>query len=596
MEEDSLSRKLVAILHADVVSSTTLVQIDEGLAHNRIQQTFHRLSETIYAYGGITRELRGDALVAEFGRASDAVTAAIAFQAQNEDLNADLNDEIIPTVRIGISLGEVIIADNTITGAGVVLAQRLEQLAEPGGVVVQGSVSETVPTRLPLEFNSLGEQSLKGFDQPVRAFIVKLKSGEQIPVSESRRATPEVGTVNVDEQLPLELPNKPSIAVLPFTNMSADPEQEYFADGITEDVITELSKISGLLVISRNSTFTYKGKATKAQDVCRDLGVHYMLEGSVRKAGQQVRITAQLIDGLSGGHLWAERYDRGLADIFAVQDDVTEKIVDALEVKLITDAGDRPARMETNNPEAYDFVLRGREQFRLFSMEGNLNASRLYEQAIELDPNYAAAYAGLAMTYLHVWFQGTPDALEKAYDLALKANELSPSLPLVCEALGNVQLFRRQYDEAVAVARRWIEIEPGNADTYANLAGALIVRGEPEQVISLVDKAMRLNPFYPFYYVLYKGLAYQAMERYEEALDAIKRSVAHNPDALHPQIHLAACLGLLGKKAPAREALIQVRKMAPNFSLAWVQTFLPYMRPTDLERLTKGLRVAGLAD
>jgi len=596
MAKYPLSRKLAVLLHADVVGSTSLVQKNETLAHERIQDTFRRFSATISSYGGIAHEIRGDALVAEFARASDAVTASLAFQATNTTHNEQLSDDIRPMLRIGIAMGEVVVADSTVTGEGIVLAQRLEQLAGPGGVVVQGSVSETVPTRMPFEFENLGEQSLKGFDQPVRAFAVQLKSGEQIPDLESSVVIPEFGMVNARERPPLELPDKPSIAVLPFTNMSADPEQEYFADGITEDIITELSKISGLLVISRNSTFTYKGKATKAQDVCRDLGVHYMLEGSVRKAGQRVRITAQLIDGLSGGHLWAERYDRGLADIFAVQDDVTEKIVDALEVKLIVDAEDRQARMETNNPEAYDFVLRGREQFRLYSMEGNLNASRLYEQAIELDPNYSAAYAGLAMTYLHVWFQGTPDALDRAYDLALKANELDPSLPLVCEALGNVLLFMRRYDEAIAIARRWINIEPGSADSYANLAGALIVRGEPEQVISIVDKAMRLNPFYPFYYILYKGLAYQAVGRYEEALDAIKQSVAHNPKALHPQIHLAACLGLLGKKAPARKALIQVRKLAPNFSLDWVQTFLPYMRPTDIERLTKGLRVAGLTD
>ncbi|MFA9421430.1 MAG: adenylate/guanylate cyclase domain-containing protein, partial [Gammaproteobacteria bacterium] len=513
MEKDHLSRKLAVILHADVVGSTSLVQQNEMLAHQRIQTAFHQFSETISSYGGITHELRGDALVAEFNRASDAVPAAIAFQALNEEANNALEDDLRPQLRIGISLGEVVIADNTVTGAGVVLAQRLEQLADTGGVVVQGSVAETVPTRMPFNFESLGEQMLKGFDQPVRAFSASLQEGQTLPA-------PEVTATLSSAEPARELPEKPSIAILPFQNMSADPEQEYFADGITEDIITELSKISGLMVISRTSTFTYKGRATKAQEVCRDLGVRYMLEGSVRKAGQQVRITAQLIDGISGGHLWAERYDRGLADIFAVQDDVTEKIVGALEVNLVTDANDRPARMETDNPEAYDCVLRGREQFRLFSKDGNLNASRLYKQAIELDPNYAAAYAGLAMTCLHEWFQGSQDELESAYNLALKANDLGPSLPIVCEALGNVQLFRRQYDEAVAVARRWIMIEPGNADAYANLAGALIVRGEPEQVISLVDKAMRLNPFYPFYYILYKGLAYQEMERYEEALDA----------------------------------------------------------------------------
>jgi len=608
MAKNYLARKLAVILHADVVSSTALVQKNEAIAHKRIQAAFHHFSETINSYGGIAREIRGDALVAEFDRASDAVAAALAFQVSNGEINKAIEDDIQPQLRIGISLGEVIVADNTITGTGVVLAQRLEQLSDPGGVVVQGSVSETVPTRMPFEFESLGEQTLKGFDKPVRAFVARLLKGRIMPLPEMKSSSPADESIDSQnaskhpsepyetlDEVHLELPENPSIAILPFQNMSADPEQEYFADGITEDIITELSKISGLMVISRTSTFTFKGRATIAQDVCRDLGVRYMLEGSVRKAGQQVRITAQLIDGISGGHLWAERYDRGLADIFAVQDDVTEKIVCALEVNLVTEAKDRPARMETS-PEAYDCVLRGREQFRLFSKDGNLNASRLYQQALELDPNYALAYAGLAMTCLHEWFRGSPDKLERAYQLAVNANDLGPSLPLVCEALGNVQLFRKQYDEAVALARRWTKIEPGNADVYVNLAGALIVRGEPEQVISLIDKAMRLNPYYPFYYVLYKGLAYQAMEHYEEALVAIKRSVAHNPDALHPHIHLAVCLGLLGMKAPASEALAVVRKMVPDFSMDWVQTFLPYMRISDLDRLTEGLRVAGLAE
>ena len=264
---DHPSRKLAVILHADVVDSTVLVQREESVAHERIQDTFRRFSETIRAYGGIARELRGDALVAEFARASDAVIAAIAYQIENTDFNARLEDDIQPQLRAGISLGEVIIADNTITGAGVVLAQRLEQLAEPGGVVVQGSVYETVPTRLPFEFASLGEQSLKGFDEPVRAFVVHLKSDEQLPGPESDAAPLKVGAGVDHQRAPLELPDKPSIAVLPFTNMSTAPEQEYLSDGISEDIITALSKISKIFVVARNSTFTYKGRAVDVKQV-----------------------------------------------------------------------------------------------------------------------------------------------------------------------------------------------------------------------------------------------------------------------------------------------------------------------------------------
>ena len=302
MGRDQLSRKLAVILHADVVGSTSLVQQDETLAHKRIQATFHQFSETISSYGGVTHELRGDALVAEFDRASDAVPAALAFQILNGEFNARLNDDIQPQLRIGISLGEVIIADNTITGAGVVLAQRLEQLADSGGIVVQGAVSETVPTRMPFDFESLGEQKLKGFELPVRAFAVSLKSGESVPL-------PEPNANKLDKTVPLNESSvqsvtteigKPSIAVLPFNNMSGDEEQEYFSDGMTEDMITELSRFHDLFVIARHSSFAFKNQAFDIVDIGNKLGVQYLVEGSVRKSSGHVRITAQLIEVATG--------------------------------------------------------------------------------------------------------------------------------------------------------------------------------------------------------------------------------------------------------------------------------------------------------
>jgi len=286
------SRKLAVILHADVVGSTALVQRDETLAHARIQAAFQRLANATEAYGGIAHEIRGDALVAEYSRASDAVCAALAFQIEHSGHNQNLADPIRPDLRVGISLGEVVIADGTITGAGVVLAQRLEQLAESGGVVVQGSVSETVPVRLPFAFESLGEQTVKGFDQPVRAFVAKLKPGDPVPAPEPhatgvrQKDLPDDGS----GRPALELPDKPSIAVLPFTNMSGDPEQEYFSDGITEDIITELSRFRTLFVIARNSSFAFKGQSVDVKQVARELGVRYVLEGSIRRAaGGSVR-------------------------------------------------------------------------------------------------------------------------------------------------------------------------------------------------------------------------------------------------------------------------------------------------------------------
>ena len=300
MEKDPQSRKLAVILHADVVGSTSLVQLNESIAHDRIQAAFRNFSETIGAYGGSTHEIRGDALVAEFERASDAVTAALAFQAQNEEVNARFDDDIRPQLRIGIGLSEVIIADGTVTGAGVVLAQRLEQLAEPGGVVVQGSIVETVPVRLPFVFESLGEHELKGFNQPTRAFAASLHAGKELPAPETmarlQSAKPE----------PLEVPDKPSIAVLAFENLSGDPEQEYLSDGISDSIITGLSRFSGLFVIARQSSFSYKKQAASIQEIASSLGVQYVLEGSVQRSSNRVRVNAKLIDAITGHHLWAQ--------------------------------------------------------------------------------------------------------------------------------------------------------------------------------------------------------------------------------------------------------------------------------------------------
>jgi tetratricopeptide (TPR) repeat protein len=248
------------------------------------------------------------------------------------------------------------------------------------------------------------------------------------------------------------------------------------------------------------------------------------------------------------------------------------------------------------NPEAYDYVLRGREQYRLFSKEGNFNAHRLYEKAIKINPNYAAAYAGLAETYMHDWFRGSPDALEQAYELALRANILDPTLPLVYEALGNIQLFRKQHEEALAAAKGWVKIEPGNAEALANLAATLHFHGDSEQVVQLIEKAMHLNPYYPFYYLQYIGQAYLTMERYEDAIEVLKRTTARNPEALTAHVYLAACFGLLGKDGPAREALGEAQRIYPDFSAEWVRTFMPYKRQADTNRLIEGLRKAGLSN
>ena len=387
MEKNRLSRKLAVILHADVVGSTSLVQKNEILAHERIQAAFHNFSETIKSYGGIAREIRGDALVAEFDRASDAVPAALAFQVINGEFNSKLDDDIQPQLRIGISLGEVIIADNTITGTGVVLAQRLEQLAEPGGVVVQESVSETVPTRMPFEFEELGEQILKGFDRPVRALSVSLKYGEHLPAPDADVASAE--------PLTTPLPDKPSIAVLAFDNLSGDSGQEYLSDGISESIITGLSQYSDLFVIARQSSFSYKGKAIKVQDIAAELGVHYILEGSVQRSADKVRVNAQLIDANTGHHLWAQQYDRQWEDIFVLQDDITQHIIANIGSfeGALEEATRRYIKQKApSDLKAFDYLLLGRERFFLVTREENAKARELFQKSIEVDPNYSLGH------------------------------------------------------------------------------------------------------------------------------------------------------------------------------------------------------------
>ena len=415
MEKKQLSRKLAVILHADVVGSTSLVQKNETLAHGRVQAVFHRFSETINSYGGITRELRGDALVAEFERASDAVPAALAFQVINGEFNSRFDDDIRPQLRIGISLGEVIIADNTITGAGVVLAQRLEQLADPGGAVVQGSVAETIPARMPFEFDSLGEQMLKGFDQPVRAFAVKLRPGEELPEPEGS-TTPQKSASTT-----LEILDKPSIAVLPFNNMSGDPEQEFFADGIAEDIITALSRFHDLLVIARNSSFVYRGTSVDMRQVGRELNVQYVLEGSVRTASNRVRITAQLIEAHSGNHVWAERFDRSLEDVFEVQDEITALVAATVSQQLSV----AEYRSAISHAEQ-DLDYRGLCHRVMWHMnkvtgEGCIKAREYAEQTLERYPGHVRGYSLIAyvniIEFVYGWgeerrTQMIPDAAE----------------------------------------------------------------------------------------------------------------------------------------------------------------------------------------
>jgi adenylate cyclase len=398
------------------------------------------------------------------------------------------------------------------------------------------------------------------------------------------------------EKPPLQLPEKPSIAVLPFTNISGDPEQEYFADGMADDLITDLSKISGLFVIARNSTFVYKGKAVKIQEVGRELGVQYVLEGSVRKAGDRVRINAQLIEAATGHHIWANRFDRDLEDVFAVQDEVTNKIVEALAVKLVEGEQEMVTHEVTDSLEAYDLALRGWALFRRFSKEENIQARKLFEKALEFDPEYGGALAGLVWTKLTEWNQGwAKDAqvLDEAFDLAEKAVALDETLPESHVLLGDVYLWRGQHDQAKAEFERAVALNPNNAWAIYSMGSVMVFLGKPEEALGFLHKAMRLNPNYPEYYSFSLGQAYFHLERYDQAVSEMKRALIKNKDFFPAHVYLAASYGHLGEEALARA---EAQKIMGHSMVSGdaARPRIPYKDEKDFVHLSEGLRKAGL--
>jgi adenylate cyclase len=622
--------KLTVIVHADVVGSTVLVQHDERRAHERITGAFERLSQTIHEYGGQVHEIRGDALVAEFARASDALCAAITFQQCNTAHNKTLDDEIIPEVRMGISLGEVIVADNTVTGAGVVLAQRVEQLANSGGVCVTEAIREATPGRLPLDIQNLGEQTLKGFEQPVLVHAVRLQPDAAVPSPEPRKtpnrqrsrivaatvaAAVVVATVVVwlqawqretepasVDRLTQSLPDKPSIAVLPFDNLSNDPEQDYFVDGIAEDLITDLSKVSGLLVVARNSSFNYRGQSPDIREVGQALNVRYVLEGSVRKAGGNLRINAQLIDADSGHHLWAERYDREVEGVFSVQDDVTRKIVAALSVALTSEEEKQVLRPVTDNLEAYDVFLRGQSAFRALTEADNERSQELYKRAVQLDPSFARAYGALAVSHVldfrRGWSIDRITSIDRAMELARKGVELDNASPEVLWSLGLVYLFKRQYEQATQALERAIHLAPSYADGYGLLALINNVRGTPADAIRLVKQAMKLNPHYTFEYPYNLGRAYYSMGRYSDAATALREATERNEAAIIPRIVLAASYVRLGQMDEAEWEITQVEVIDPNYTISKFTDDAPlsHMEDEGVKRLIEDIRKAGLPE
>lgn len=632
MAKDDLSGKLAVILHADVADSTQLVQQDEQLAHERILDTFLRFSDTIERYHGHVQEVRGDALLAEFERASDAVTAALSFQSDHQNHLKLINDDVQPEIRVGIALGEVVIADSTITGAGVVLAQRIEQLAEPGGLCITSAIREALPSRMPFSIESLGEHALKGFEEPVRVYQVRLGLGESVPLPQrkkNRQILPKiwlrvavvvvvimlvavgVGYLSkgfipqenseLAESTALTLPDKPSIAVLAFDNLSDDPGQEYLSDGISESIITSLSRFPELFVIARQSSFSYKGRAVKAQEIASELGVQYIIEGSVQKSDNKVRVTAQLIDALSGHHLWAQQYDRQWEDIFALQDDITQHIIaniGSFEGPLEEATRDHIKQKAPSDLRAYDYLLLGRERFFLTTKEENKKARELFQNSIELDPKYARGHTWLAWTHLVDVVWGWSDDPEKSRKLLFEHAQSAVSLDNTDAethwVMGAALIHTGQgAKDALAAFERALALDPNNADLLAEYGWDLTYLGRSEEAIKFINKAMRLNPVYPEWYSQGLMFALYNARRYEEAV-AVSKAI--NVRHVVTKVVLAGSYAYMGQLDEAQLIVVDILEGNPDFTLGWWIERQKFSDQATLDHYLEGLRKAGLPE
>ncbi len=637
-----MERKLTAILAADVKGYSRLMGEDEE-GTLRTLTTYRKVMDTlIEQHRGRFVGSAGDSVLAEFASVVDAVQCAVVMQATLKAENASLPLNRRMEFRIGINLGDVMVDGEQIYGDGVNIAARLESLAEPGGICISGTVHEHIKNKLRLAYEDLGEQVVKNIAEPVRVWRVQAEESEspksQVQSPKSKIEGPKsrrVGTahrpwvvggvggllliagtilatrylsrpplspqssalVTQEAQPALPLPDKPSIVVLPFVNMSEDPKQEYFSDGIAEDLTTALSQISSLFVIARNSAFTYKGKAAKAQDVGRELGVRYVLEGSVRRADDQVRISAQLVDAPTDSHIWAERYDRPLKEIFALQDEIVRKIVTTLKLQLTLQEQGILVRKTTDNLEAYDYYLRGMESVWRFTKEANAQAQQMCEKALALDPQYAAAYALLGATYwLSWWNQWNLDlqTLESAFEMEQQAVTLDDSLLAAHEILSRVYLWKKQYEQALAEAERAITLAPNSAQGYVTLGVVLNLTGQAEKAIGAIEQALRRDPHYPAAYQSILGWAYLLTRRYDEAIATQKEVLSRSRNLLDPHLILTISYSELGREEEARAEVAEVLRLSPTYSLDVVRQTWPYKDPADMERTLTALRKAGL--
>jgi adenylate cyclase len=583
----SESRKLAAILAADLADYSRLMGQDEAATVRDLKAHQAVVLPMIGQFEGTVVDTAGDGILAQFPSAVRAVECAVAIQEIMAERNLAVLEDRRMQFRVGVNLGDIIWDATRVYGDSVNIAARLEGIAKPGAICLSEDAYRQVRGRLDLAVTDLGPIRLKNIAEPVRVYSVHIGTP-----AEAVSATPEKPSAPAAR-------GKPSIAVLAFDNMSGDAEQEYFSDGITEDIITDLSRLSELHVIARNSSFVYKNTAVSIPDVAKALDVRYVLEGSVRKAGNRVRVTAQLIDSSSGGHVWASRFDRDLSDIFAVQDELTQEIVAALKLKLTPCTQDQPAPRRAVDVQAYEFFLRGRELAWATNGPGNIAARGLFERAIAIDPNYAAAYALTAFTHLIDYanaFSGDPQhSLRIGLELAQRAAEMDEEEPASHFALGIAHSWTRELDRAQADARRGLDLAPNSSELLLLLANIQIFSGEPASALETLDTYMRLDPHYLEITLQALADARFSLGQYTKAIAAIEQRLARNPQAVTAYALLAACYGHLGQPEEARQAWEHTMRLNPSFSVERRRQVLPYRNPEDFEHRVEGLRKAGLA-
>ena len=543
------------------------------------------MSDLIHQHSGRVVDNPGDNLLAEFSSAVDAVGCAVQIQERLKKENAKFVEDKRLKFRIGINIGDVVHEDDRIYGSGVNVAARIEGLANPGGICISRNAYDHVKDKIDLGYEYLGEHEVKNIKGPVRVYKVLLGSDLSKPLVEEK----------------LELPNKPSIAVLPFNNMSGVPDQEYFSDGLTEQIINGLCKVKDLFVIARNSSFAYKGKSFSTKQIAQELGVKYILEGSVQRAGDRVRITAQLIDATTDYHMWSETYDRELKDIFALQDEITIKLIKAMQEKLTY--GEQAKFWVDIMPKqlkAYDALMKGNEAFFKFNSRDNALARKFYKQSIDIDPSASMPHMLISFSHLqdlvYGWSDSPIESFGKAEKSAETAYSINDNIDLVHGLLGWIYLYKRMHDRAVEYGKKAIKINPNGAEAHAIVAFIMSFSGKPDEAVRLMNRAMRLNPIPPSHYYHMIGIAYRNNRQYEESIKICKHSIRMNPIPITPYLTLVSCFSFLDRIEEAKANVHKILEISPDFSLKHYSGTLPYKEQSDLERHMNALRKAGLPE